>query len=256
MRKLISRPIDDGVEVVYELSAAEREAVGATGSKAEHFTYHFSRIALGVAFDDGLWGVVVGERTWWGDRHRVARAYLVLDEVEGDSPAPFFADIVRLKDEYLPKTLFCPDRPQQMVESLRRMEGLTHYYQTMPAANRDLWPSFVSTSTVVGVNESKKPPESAVLRDLEAFLTAPVLDPVTSEPFRVGVVGPPLTQLSLPEELNNRTFRTAVRQGLSEPLVALWYAVTGLDSTRPRRHRRRLPSAFAAERHGNTITGY
>lgn len=255
MKKLISRSIDDGVEVIYELSDEERAAVRDADQDARNFTYHFSRTGLGVAFEKGLYGVVVGERTWWGDRNRQSRAYLILDEVEGDSPAAFFDELIRLKDEYLPQTLYCPDQPRGMLDSLRRMEGLTHYTQTHPGANKELWPSFVSTATRAGVYESKQPSENAVLRDLEAYLTAPVLDPNTSQTMRVGLGGPPLTQLSLPEELNNRATRTAIRQGQPEPLVALWYGVSGLDRTRPRRKPLGQMPHWHQER-GNKITGY
>lgn len=257
MRLLISRPTDTGTEVIYGLSAAERQAFTEAGAPdAEHFTYTFARIAIGVGFDEGNFGVVVGERVWWGDRSAHSRAYLVLDEFVGETPADLAQWLIGVKDRYLAQTIYCPNKPQQLVETIKRTEGLTHYSHADPGVNRELFPSFVSTSTRAGLYEVAVPAGKVVEGDLETLLTTPVPDPVTSVNMRIGVGGSELMQLSLPDELNNRATRTAIRQGLTDQLVALWMGAMGLERTRPRRSRSKHKPLWVDQPRGNSVTGY
>ena len=242
-RHLTTEAVDGGLRLVFlrpDAGAHERQPI---------FEYEVSRTAIGVSFSDGVQAVAVGERAFVHDersskgrrdgapgRRSVSRMWIALDEAEGRQADAVFSQIVALKDRYLPRTVYCPARPAQLAESLRRTEGLSYYLVSSPAAARGRWKSFRSFGTTAGVYASPEPDEETVHRDLEHWFTSVVIDPESAavgkgEPIYARD-GSESRQLTFPTDLNTKNTFAGFQQGRKGPCQALWYAVHGLSSSR------------------------
>lgn len=241
MRLMNARRWDGGVELQYFVGD-------------EMFVYHFHRTVLGVSFVDGInYACVVGERVIWPPRddprkRPPARIYVVLDEVEMSTPSQLFQSLVELKDRYACSMVHSPKEPRNVIESLRGLEGLTHYREKNPSLNREMWPTFVSRAYRAGITEHAAPDETTATRLIDALLTEYALDE-EGRPI-LGANRLPTARLQLPADLNTKTTRTAIRQSILSVLTGLYVALAGMEETVPRK-----PVADT-DRQTNPLTGY
>lgn len=224
-----ARDIEDGTELVYT-SSDMGQAV---------FRYQVSRIVIGISFpeDERASGhiypgflSVVGERMFFAKTPgaRNESIYVALDEEEDMQAHTLFSKLIALKDRYAVRGVYCPAGDQAMMETLRRIEGLTHYNSGRHATEcRQLWPTFISKQQVAAVREAKLSDEP-MDRDLEALATTKALHPDTGEPifdrdFR------PTSRLLLPDGFPNHRTRDGVMSNTRQACRALWLAVMGME---------------------------
>lgn len=210
------------------------------------FELELSRTAMGISFEDGIHVSIVGERTFVHDERSLReqrdqgkgkvlleRMYISLADHHGNLAEEVFAECVNLKDMYRPRTLYSPDTPIYLIESMRLTDGLTHYQTTREFVAEEKWQHFRSFDQRVGLFSEPLPDEATVHRDLEHFHTTAVRDPETSVAKSMGD-GTEAMQLAFPTDLGAPTTLAAFRQGQLGPCMALWYAVRGLHNSRPR----------------------
>lgn len=226
-----------------------------------------SRTALGVALEDkSCFAVVLGERILSLDRRTererrrgggelplYGRYFVVLDEAETTMPAEMVESLIALKDKYRVATVFGPDRPVHLVESVRQSEGLTYYlpeYQDPQLAKKQ-WKTFVDFDVRAGYYGKAVPDEHTVHRDVEFGLSSHAKDPKTGSTL-LGRDGKPVPVLNLPVEMNNLKTRSGIRQAFFPACAALWYAYTGMSKSwvTPR------STESEYEHVGNSHTGY
>jgi hypothetical protein len=230
------------------------------------FEMQFSRVVLGLSYEEGCHAVIVGERARWFDprsererrdgakgRKTLSRYYVVLDEAHHLMPEPVFKRLVEMKDAYEARTLHAPDRPLQLAESLRNLEGLSFYRETRPHIALTRWPSFRRFELKTGINPRTPPDETTVHRELEALSTIPVLEPESGLPM-MGLDQEPVTAINMPSDFNNQTTFAAMRNGRLGPCQALWMAISGLEQSRPPDPDRKQPPVEPIL--GNNPTGY
>ena len=213
--------------------------------EAEIFEMQFSRIVIGLSFEEGCHAVFVGERAMWFDsrslrerrdgvkgQKQVSKYYVVLDEAHHLNHDPVFQRLIEMKDKYEVSTVHGPDRPIQLAESLKNLEGLSFYHETRPHVAADRWKSFKRFELRSGLYPRPSPDESTMHRELEALSTTSVLDPETGRPL-MGLDQLEITAINMPSDFPNKTTFAALRNGRIGPCQALWYACTGLETSRP-----------------------
>jgi len=234
------------------------------------FEMHFSRVVIGVSFEEGLHAVTVGERAMWFDSRSerekrdgvkgkkiLSRYYVVLDEANHLNPDPVFRELIKMKDKYEVQTVHSPDRPLQLAESLQNLEGLTFYREIRPHVAAQKWPSFRRFELRAGIFARNPPDETTIHRELEALSTSPVLDPESGKPL-MGLDQEPVTQINMPGDFPNQNSFAGMRNGRIGPCTALWFACTGLETSRPPDpYRKIIPKELKGLGTGqNSITGY
>ena len=182
------------------------------------FEMHFSRVVIGVSFEEGLHAVTVGERAMWFDSR---------------------------------------SEREKRAESLQNLEGLTFYREIRPHVAAQKWPSFRRFELRAGIFARNPPDETTIHRELEALSTSPVLDPESGKPL-MGLDQEPVTQINMPGDFPNQNSFAGMRNGRIGPCTALWFACTGLETSRPPDPDRKIiPKELKGLGTGqNSITGY
>ena len=189
----------------------------------------FSRLVLGACLDPGFFVCVVGERRVEGVREQ-ARYYIVLDEAETPQAQPLIDQMIQLKDRYRCRNVFCPSQPVQLVESMRRTEGLSYYRQENLWKAASMWPSFVDFDVKAGLYTVDRPDESTLHREIELFLQSDARFPDSGAVVK-DLKGATLRQLMLPNEFECSNTRAGIRQGSLPACIAVWMAVSGLEKS-------------------------
>ena len=238
MQHLLSREHQDYIEAVYHLSLDEQSRFGNS-----YFTYQFTRIGVGVSFKETNYAVVVGERSLVGEK-RVSRLFVVLDEVEGETPNDLISNLIYLKDKYLAHCIYGPKDPAAIVQSICRAEGLTFYPSVSDEVVRLRWPTFTSRDNKAYYSAQATPGKEAIQQELEFFLTEKLYDPNSNLELMP-------TRVVFPSELNNAKARTSVRQAYEPIVEAIWHVLHGLEHSRAR------ASTKTSDRWTpNPVTGY
>ena len=229
MNLLLSRPKQDGIEIVFQPPGTARA-----------FAYQVRRTVLGVSFPaqetagDVAYGYVcvVGERMFHAERddREPQRQYVVMDEADAANLQVLFAGVVRLKDLYLASMVFCTNAPASTVEALKRTEGISFYSHDHPRTLAERFPTYVSRQTVAAIREA-----SMVAQDahggLARLLSEDVTDIATSLPVLTG--GRQVAKrLTLVRDLNTMKARAGIQSADVPVCMALWLAVSGLESSR------------------------
>lgn len=224
-------PVDDGVELLYYRP------------DSTPFKYRFRRIGIGLTYPEssktskgtgyGI-AIVLGERCFFPDnpeKSTFERIYVALDEHEDTLSAGMFPALAELKDKYRASTIFCPNTPVSILESLKRYQGVSFYNEKNPAVLRGLFPSFVSTDVRAGISE-KSIEGTSFTQDIERVLSTIAIDPDTDEPIRsLDKTHKPMPRLVFPQGMNNVKTSTGVRQRTEEICRALWLVVMGFETS-------------------------
>ena len=188
----------------------------------------FRRIVIGLSLESPLFCCVIGERVL-DKKSGQERFFVVLDEYESLLPQEMINKCIELKDRYRCTTLFVPDSPIHLVQSVRETDGLTWYRDDNNLrAAKAIWPSFVDFEVRVALRETTQPDEKTLHRELEHFLTAAVVDTDTMLPISLDD-NELLYRLYFPSEMPNDNTKAGVRQAKISPCLALWLAAKGLD---------------------------
>jgi len=257
MKHLSTFPVANGLRLHY-LLGKDHEGV---------FPLDLGRTAIGLSLEEkACFAVVMGERILSLDRRTererrrgggemplYGRYFVVLDEAETSMPQEMIGRLIELKDEYRAGTVYGPDRPVHLVESVRGTEGLTHYlpeYQDYRLAVAQ-WPTFVDFDIRAGYYGKAVPDEQTVHRDLEFGLSSHAKDPKTGKPL-IGVDGKPIPVINLPVEMDNLKTRSGIRQAYMPSCTALWFVYMGMSKSWA------IPRTTEMEHEhvGNSITGY
>jgi hypothetical protein len=221
MRHLATVPAADGLQILWLLDAP----APITGETC--FELIFSRIVLGLAWGTGAHVVVVGERVFeYHDRRD--RFYVVLDEQITPLPHQLLDELVRLKDQYRVTDLFLPEAPPDLAQSVRELEGLSHYRENAPNVARERWPTFLDFDLTAAIWPMPAPSEIMVHQQLEQLLQKQVIDPKTEQPM-LDKEGMPLPKLLFPVDLPILATQAGLRQGSLVSCTALWLAALGLE---------------------------
>lgn len=235
-----SIPSDRGIEVMWQ--------------NANDFSITsrlFTRIVLGIAFEDSISILCLGERVYNTPRGSY-RVFIALEDFESPHGEEAVQGLIRLKDQYRCRQILCDSRPQHFIESLRNTEGLSWYGKDRgdPECER-MWPSFVDKNTVGGVIECEIPDSKVMHRDIEAWIEVKPINPQTGKPFSISD-NTPLPYVNFPLDLPVKRLQAAIRMGSDGMCRALWHCMMAL---------RRLPRAVdnrepEFSRRGDDITGY
>ena len=221
MLHLATEPIATGLKLSWLPDQHDRRA-------QQVLELEFSRTALGVQLSErGCFACVVGERVL-PERQGEVRYWIVLDEAEQPLAQSLFDDLIRLKDRYRCGVLYSQDKPLQLIESLRRQEGISYYKEDRPHIARVLWPSFVDFTVRCGLYARPLPEEETIHRELEMWLKWEARWSSSGTPL-LGIDGQPVYRLQLPYDFTNQKIRAGVRQANLLPCAALWLALSGLE---------------------------
>ena len=266
-RHLMSRRVGDEVQMMFILPAEGEEADHEGDGEA---TIRFSRTALGITYpgmgatrgDDAAFICVVGERIFHprGDQSLLPERYCaVIDEREVRGMAALLEALVSMKDTFLTETVFCPDRPTALLDTVRQLEGLSHYRtSTSPLAGSLQWDTFVDVGTTANIRESEIE-LSKISGDIGRWLTDYTRDPDTGQPILDGEARP-VPRLFVLRELNTQMSAQGLDRGaVAEPEIctAIWLAASGLENSRPRASKRLIDVlGHAAPKGKHNYTGY
>jgi hypothetical protein len=192
------------------------------------FVLEFRRIALGFSWDMAAHVCVMGERVF---RHRDKEEvlYYVLDEKVVPSAHMVDGHLLVLKDRYRAVAVCGPDRPADMIMTLRAKDGLGHYAEdSNPAIARSLWPSFRDFDTTASMRFVPPPDENVVHGDLERLLAERPIDPQT-DMLMVDKEKNALTRVLFPADLEVKATQAGISHGQILPATALWMAHRGLQ---------------------------
>ncbi len=261
MKHLATIPSAEGLRLTYLWPEQPDRPEGSL------FEIEVSRICMGICFgEDSCFAVLLAERLLAFDRRsererrqgggetpHYGRYFLVIDEVEDALPQELIVELIALKDTYRAITLFGPDYPTHLVDSIKQTEGLTFYRQDQLSAQlcRSIWPTFIDYDLRIGYYARPVPDKDTVHRDLEFGLGTYAKDPRTGASLQ-GKDGNLVPLLNLPPEFNNLKSRQGIRQGDLTKCTALWYAFNGMQKSFAR------PATTQMEHHhvGNRLTGY
>lgn len=235
-----SIPSDRGVEVMWQ-NARDFSIISRL----------FTRLVLGVAFGDSISILCLGERVYNTPRGNY-RVFIALEDFESPHSEQAVQGLIRLKDQYRCRQIFCDSRPQHFVESLRNTEGLSWYGRDRSEADCErVWPSFVDKNTVGGVIECEMPDPKAMHRDIEAWIEAKPVNPQTGKPL-ITSNDIPLPAVNFPLDLPVKRLQAAIRMGTDGMCRAFWHCMMALR--RPSNLEVNRATEFF--RQGNYITGY
>lgn len=233
-RHLVSKRTGDTVDLLFD---ATDEAL---------FSYTVSRTAIGVVFPtyestsrrDYGYACVIGERVFEavGRNRHSERVFPVLDESDATNTNDLMDELIRLKDKYLCESVFVQNEPIELVTTLRKMEGLTHYEGNRIAEEcRAMWPTFQGFDTVAKLRPVEVPGREQVHRDLDYLLSTWARDPDTFQPM-LDSEGKTTPKLFVMRELNTHKASTGIQMGMDEPEIcgAIWLAAVGLNRSRNR----------------------
>ena len=209
---------------------AAHEHVGADLPRQRRLEMSFRRTAIGLCFDP-LFVTVVGERYFeFGDSSE--SVYVVLAEaLDTDLPTETFSQVVELKDRYLVDRIFAPNEPSGSVESLRRIEGLSHYPDPKVEAMASIrWPGFVSFDQTASIVTYDTPEPSVVSYELNDLISQYAIDPKTGGRMIGGDASPIPRVVFLDDFPVYRTVQS-VRTNQPGGTTALWAATRGLERT-------------------------
>ncbi len=261
MKHLATIPFADGLKINYLVPP------NAPSQEGMIFNLEASRVGMGICIEaDTCVAVVLAERFLEFDRRSererrqgggeapyYGRYFLVIDEAVTALPQELIDQMIRLKDQYRISNIYGPDRPVQLVDSLRQAEGLTFYRreQVSTELSTRIWPSFVDYELRAGYAPRPVPDEQTVHRDLELGLSGHAKDPRNGGMLK-GKDGEAVPLLNLPPEFNNLKTRSAIRQGSLAGCTALWHVFNGMNRSMviPR-------NPLGEHEHvGNRVTGY
>lgn len=223
---LATVPVDGGLKISWLAEENNRRSQPV-------LEMEFSRTVLGIHLQEGeCFACVVGERLL-SERLDLepARYWIVLDEAHSALLQELIGGLIRLKDQYRCHALYSVDQPLQLVESLRRTEGISYYREERPAVARALWPSFVSFDVRAGLNARPAPDENTLHRELEMWLKWEVRWPSSGQPV-LGIDGQSVLQVQFPHDFTTAYTRAGIRQASLGPSTALWLALSGLERSR------------------------
>lgn len=257
MNLIVSRRVADTIQLYYHVPGID---IG------QPFVYEVTRTVIGMSFPQPAgrgdrtsygYACVVGERAWYPEEdvqgfRFPSRQFVVLSEIEANSQTDFYRKLIAAKDRYLVKTVVCADRPRQMVDNARNMEGLTRYGNELPHFLKARHPTYVSRKTVAYVDTVSVPELDQMVQFCEALLSAELVNPDNLWPM-LGASGKESYRLALPGNLENEKARTAMETPSVYEKVyeAVFLAVRHLENTH------RPPQTEPAwKRKGNPITGY
>lgn len=203
---------------------------GKTLPKSRKLELSFRRVALGISFEP-LFIVAVGERAFTY-KNRTSTLFIPLDEaIDTEHTTDAWKAAILLKDRYRATRAFCPSEPERTLDSLRRLEGLTHY--PMPhieAAATHRWPLFNDFDSVCGVVPKEVPSESSLTSRLNDLLSESVIDPKTEREL-IGADGHPIPRILFLDDFPVHRTMQCVRTNSLAGVTALWMAVDGLSRT-------------------------
>lgn len=233
-RHLVTRRTGSDLELVF---GAEDEGL---------FSYVVARTAIGVTFPtyestsqrEYGYACVVGERVFEarGKNRNPERVFPILAEADATNANDLTDELIRLKDKYLCGTVFARHDPPELVDSLRRLEGLTHYDGTRIAEEcRAMWPTWQDFETVAKLRPVEMPGREQIHKDLDFLLTTWARDPDTFQPM-LDMDAKPSPKLFAMKELGTHRASTGIQRGMDEPEIcgAIWLAASGLNRSRNR----------------------
>lgn len=215
MKHIGTFPAPEGLSCLWHLP----EAMGDDDT----FQLIFRRIAIGVSWETAAHLCVVGERIFsWRDKQEVC--YYVLDEKVLPSAHTVGKELITLKDRYRADRIGCPERPADLVQSIRSLEGLAFYNDTLePQIARGLWSSFQSFDVTASLHPVPLPDETVVHQDIERLLTERPIDP-KSGMLLVDKAKDAMARISFPADLPVQATQAGVSHGQGLPAQSLWMA--------------------------------
>ena len=244
MKHLLTRPLDDDLVMTYYLSNDEQNNL-----HVEDYEIFLVRTVIGVCqAENEAFAVVMGERQI-GDEALVS-LFIALEDVLVTPPSEIADAVIALKDRYMATTVWAQEG--FIYDNLYRQEGLTHYDDQSGHVQRQRWPSYTSRELKAKVKILEMPVDEKVHRDINDALALQVRDPDTGVAMEDKWSATPIHELLLPGDFPTSVIRTALRQGQTDYVRALWLALMGMKRLR---HRQKI-SVAPKERRGNPITGY
>ena len=252
MQHIITSERDEGLKLVYtDLSLQAGKTVEV----------EYTRTILGVALPDPEregtrtgygYACVGGERVFDAKDSTVPSEsmYIVLDETDATVAGDLFDSLIAIKDKYLIQAAFCTDKPVNLMESLRNLEGFSKYDKAMVGAERkDKWPSYVSDDCRCAVQY--KGVARYEERMLNQWLSQQARDPDTGQPILDGEEDP-VHRLVCPLDLPTDKARAGIQREDATVCTAIYLAVSNMETSKKAR-RTWKPKAI---RERNGITGY
>ena len=252
MQHIITSERDEGLQLVY---------ADVTLPAGDTVEVEYTRTVMGVALPDAEregtrtgygYACVVGERVFEPvDKALPAESmYIVLDECDSTVAGDMFDRLIGMKDKYLVQTAFCTDKPLNIMEAFRNMEGFTRYDKKMVGQERKMkWPSYVSDDC--RANVLYKAVSRYEERMLNQWLNQHARDPDSGQPILDGEENP-VYRLVCPLDLPTDKARAGISREDATVCTAIYLAVANMETSKKARRTWKPKAAY--ERNG--ITGY
>jgi hypothetical protein len=203
------------------------EQIGLELPREKTLELSFSRIAIGFSFDP-LFITVIGERRFdYNGKHETI--YIPLAEsLDTDNITQTLDDLISLKDTYRASIIFVSSSPASMLESVRKLEGLTHYTEPkLEHLAQRQFPSFVDFDLTSSIAPIDIPDENTISADLNDMLSTPAIDPKSGLDL-MGADMQAIPRLMFLDDFP--TFRTIQTVRANAPgAQAIWLATHGLN---------------------------
>ena len=206
------------------------DLTGIPSPKMRKVELPFRRVVIGLSFDP-LFVTVVGER-WFKYQDKEESVHVVLAEaLDTDIPAEVFRRVLELKDNHRATRIFTPKEPVHMMESLQRVEGISHYRQpNIEASARTRWPTFVDFDTTADVSSTELPDTNTITAELNGLMDTTAVDPRTDRAM-VRAHGLDIPRVLFLADLPVYRTLQSVRTTHPGGTIALWLATHGLNNS-------------------------